>query len=75
MSLLHFVLFLTFLFDAQQVSDGGVHSHINHLFQFLEAAKAANVPKAFVQFFADGRDTSPTSGGKKQKCCVIYIVY
>ncbi|XP_074594533.1 2,3-bisphosphoglycerate-independent phosphoglycerate mutase-like [Brevipalpus obovatus] len=44
------------------VSDGGVHGHIEHLFAFLEAAKEHKVPKAFVHFFADGRDTSPTSG-------------
>jgi 2,3-bisphosphoglycerate-independent phosphoglycerate mutase len=45
------------------VSDGGVHSHINHLFALLEEAKKAEVPKAFIHFFSDGRDTSPTSGG------------
>eukprot|EP00112_Aurelia_sp_Birch-Aquarium-sp1_P002755 Seg1305.5 transcript_id=Seg1305.5/GoldUCD/mRNA.D3Y31 product="2 3-bisphosphoglycerate-independent phosphoglycerate mutase" protein_id=Seg1305.5/GoldUCD/D3Y31 len=44
------------------VSDGGVHSHINHLFSMLEAAKQLNVPKCYVQFFGDGRDTRPTSG-------------
>ncbi|PIK37305.1 putative 2,3-bisphosphoglycerate-independent phosphoglycerate mutase-like [Apostichopus japonicus] len=44
------------------VSDGGVHSHISHLFSLLEGAKSHGVPSAFVQFFADGRDTSPTSG-------------
>jgi bisphosphoglycerate-independent phosphoglycerate mutase (AlkP superfamily) len=46
-----------------QVSDGGVHSHIDHLFSFLECAKELGVPKTFVQYFADGRDTRPTSGG------------
>lgn len=44
------------------VSDGGVHAHINHLFSLLEGAKSLGVPSSFVQFFADGRDTSPTSG-------------
>ncbi|XP_065919283.1 2,3-bisphosphoglycerate-independent phosphoglycerate mutase-like [Dysidea avara] len=44
------------------VSDGGVHSHIDHLFALLEAAKQHAVPNCFVHFFADGRDTSPTSG-------------
>ncbi|XP_055353937.1 2,3-bisphosphoglycerate-independent phosphoglycerate mutase-like [Paramacrobiotus metropolitanus] len=43
------------------VSDGGVHSHIDHLCALLEGAKAAHVPKTFVHFFGDGRDTSPTS--------------
>lgn len=44
------------------VSDGGVHAHIDHLFALLEGAKANGVPKTFVHFFSDGRDTSPTSG-------------
>ena len=44
------------------ISDGGVHSHINHLFSLLEGAKQHQVPKAFIHFFSDGRDTSPTSG-------------
>ncbi|EDO43251.1 predicted protein [Nematostella vectensis] len=44
------------------ISDGGVHSHINHLFSMVEALKKLGVPKTFVQFFSDGRDTRPTSG-------------
>lgn len=43
------------------VSDGGVHSHITHLFALLELAKQMGVPKTFVHFFADGRDTPPAS--------------
>lgn len=43
------------------VSDGGVHSHINHLIKFLDAAKDAGVPKAYVHVFGDGRDTAPQS--------------
>ncbi|XP_041476787.1 2,3-bisphosphoglycerate-independent phosphoglycerate mutase-like [Lytechinus variegatus] len=49
------------------VSDGGVHSHINHLFALLGGMKEAGVPQTFVHFFADGRDTSPTSGVKYLK--------
>jgi len=45
------------------VSDGGVHSHITHLFAILDAAKAAGVPQTYVHFFADGRDTKPKSSG------------
>lgn len=45
-----------------QVSDGGVHSHINHLFALLETAKEQGVPKAFIHFIGDGRDTAPKSG-------------
>ncbi|KAL3098966.1 hypothetical protein niasHS_000954 [Heterodera schachtii] len=44
------------------ISDGGVHSHIQHLFGLLRAFKHLKVPKVFVHFFGDGRDTSPTSG-------------
>lgn len=44
------------------VSDGGVHAHIAHLFALLEVAKKHGVPKTFIQFFSDGRDTLPTSG-------------
>lgn len=44
------------------VSDGGVHSHINHLFGLLQVAKEIGVPKVFIHFFGDGRDTDPKSG-------------
>jgi len=44
------------------VSDGGVHSHINHLKALLKAAKKSGVPEAFIHFFGDGRDTDPKSG-------------
>src|SRR6266852_6127020 len=44
------------------LSDGGVHSHINHLFALLEMAKQWNVEKVFVHCFMDGRDTPPNSG-------------
>jgi 2,3-bisphosphoglycerate-independent phosphoglycerate mutase len=43
------------------VSDGGVHSHLNHVFALLAAAKAAGVEVA-VHAFLDGRDTPPDSG-------------
>ncbi|MFW5499177.1 MULTISPECIES: 2,3-bisphosphoglycerate-independent phosphoglycerate mutase [unclassified Maridesulfovibrio] len=44
------------------LSDGGVHSHINHLFSLIEVAKDAGIKEIFVHAFMDGRDTSPTSG-------------
>ncbi|MGL5260414.1 MAG: 2,3-bisphosphoglycerate-independent phosphoglycerate mutase [Lachnospiraceae bacterium] len=43
------------------VSDGGVHSHIEHLFGLLEMAKKEGVEKVFVHCFLDGRDTPPSS--------------
>ena len=44
------------------LSDGGVHSHIDHLFALLEMAKREKVEKVFVHCFMDGRDTPPNSG-------------
>ncbi len=44
------------------LSDGGVHSHIQHLFALLEMAKQQKVEKVFVHVFTDGRDTPPNSG-------------
>lgn len=44
------------------LSDGGVHSHIQHLFGLLEMAKKEGLEKVFVHIFMDGRDTAPTSG-------------
>ena len=44
------------------VSDGGVHSHINHLIGLLKVAKELKVPRVFIHFFGDGRDTDPKSG-------------
>ncbi len=44
------------------LSDGGVHSHITHLYGLLEMAKREGLTKVYVHGFMDGRDTSPTSG-------------
>src|SRR6266403_592848 len=44
------------------LSDGGVHSHIQHLFALLEMAKQQKVEKVFAHCFMDGRDTPPNSG-------------
>ncbi len=43
-------------------SDGGVHTHINHLFALLELCKKEGLEKVYVHCFTDGRDTPPTSG-------------
>jgi 2,3-bisphosphoglycerate-independent phosphoglycerate mutase len=42
---------------AGLVSDGGVHSHIDHLFAILDWAKKENIQKVFIHAFTDGRDT------------------
>ena len=44
------------------VSDGGVHSHLTHLFGLLEFAKRQGLKKVYVHCFLDGRDTPPQSG-------------
>lgn len=44
------------------VSDGGVHSHINHLKGLLKAAADEQVPEVYVHAFTDGRDCDPKSG-------------
>lgn len=44
------------------VSDGGVHSHINHLFGLLDAAQNYGLDNVFVHAFTDGRDVDPKSG-------------
>ena len=40
------------------LSDGGVHSHITHLYGLLEMAKRQGVEKVYVHCFLDGRDTA-----------------
>lgn len=46
------------------VSDGGVHSHIDHLKGLISLANEKGVPNVFVHAFLDGRDTDP-KGGKQ----------
>jgi 2,3-bisphosphoglycerate-independent phosphoglycerate mutase len=44
------------------VSDGGVHSSLEHLFKLIEISKEYGIEKSFVHCFMDGRDTDPRSG-------------
>ncbi len=44
------------------VSDGGVHSHVDHLHACLELARREGVARAYLHAFMDGRDTPPRSG-------------
>ena len=46
------------------LSDGGIHSHIEHLFALLELAKSKKASNVFIHGFTDGRDTDPKSGIK-----------
>jgi len=44
------------------VSDGGVHSHEEHLYALIRSARAFGLTRVFVHVYLDGRDTPPTSG-------------
>lgn len=51
------------------ISDGGVHSHYDHVIALANAAKTAGVDEIFVHAFTDGRDSSPTGGREYLKHC------
>ena len=44
------------------LSDGGIHSHINHLFSILDMCDKENFHNVYVHVITDGRDTAPDSG-------------
>ena len=46
------------------LSDGGVHSHINHLIAMMELAKKENIKNLYLHLFLDGRDVAPQSSFK-----------
>jgi len=46
------------------LSDGGVHSHINHLFALLKLAKDSDLENVYVHAFLDGRDVGPQTAGQ-----------
>ena len=52
------------------LSDGGVHSHVDHLWALLRMAKNKGLEKVYIHAFLDGRDVSPTSGRDFVKQCV-----
>ena len=60
------------------LSDGGVHSHIEHLFALLQMARDKGLTKVYVHCFLDGRDVSTTSGKGfvqelQDKCAAIGV--
>ena len=55
------------------VSDGGVHSHISHLFALIDMAKQNNVKHLFIHPILDGRDTPPKSGITYIKQLNLYL--
>ena len=46
------------------LSDGGVHSHVTHVYALLKMAKMRGLKECFIHCFMDGRDVSPTSGAE-----------
>ncbi|MFA6430407.1 MAG: 2,3-bisphosphoglycerate-independent phosphoglycerate mutase [Candidatus Paceibacterota bacterium] len=46
------------------LSDGGIHSHEEHLFEFLRTAKKSLIKKIYIHVITDGRDTPPQSAEK-----------
>lgn len=46
------------------ISEGGVHSHLEHVFALLDFAAAQKLQKVFLHCFMDGRDTPPNAGEK-----------
>lgn len=55
------------------VSDGGVHSHVNHLKGLVKAASDYGLSKTFVHAFTDGRDVDPRSGKGFIKDLIPYL--
>jgi len=55
------------------LSDGGVHSHISHLYAILKLAKQAELEQVYIHGFMDGRDVSPTSGIEYVKQLLLQI--
>ncbi|MEG6615109.1 2,3-bisphosphoglycerate-independent phosphoglycerate mutase [Peptococcaceae bacterium 1198_IL3148] len=60
------------------LSDGGVHSHINHLFALLELAKRENLERVYIHVFLDGRDVPPANAQQyidelEKKCAQLAV--
>ena len=55
------------------LSDGGVHSHSNHLYYILDFLKEQKLKNIFIHLFTDGRDTSPNKGINEVKKLEEYI--
>ena len=55
------------------LSDGGVHSHIDHIKAIIKLAKENDLKKVYVHAFMDGRDTDPKSGINFMKDLVSYM--
>lgn len=56
------------------LSDGGVHSHINHLYALLKLSQKYKIKKIYIHAWLDGRDTSPKSALSYIKSLQNYII-
>lgn len=54
-------------------SEGGVHSHLDHLFGLIELAKAEGITEVCIHAITDGRDTLPTDGVGALTCLQAYL--
>ena len=60
------------------LSDGGVHSHIRHIFAMVKMAHDRGIGRVYLHCFLDGRDVSPTSGANfvaeaQKKCAELGV--
>ncbi len=55
------------------LSDGGVHSHIDHIFAAIRVAHNSGIERLFFHVFLDGRDTPPTSGAGYMQQLVAFM--
>lgn len=55
------------------LSDGGVHSHINHLKALIDVTEDVDLPNTFIHAFLDGRDTAPDGGQEYLKDLLEHI--
>ena len=56
------------------LSDGGVHSHINHIFALIDMAKKENIKELYIHPFLDGRDVTYNTAGKYLKALEDYLI-
>ena len=55
------------------LSDGGVHSHVSHLYELIDLIESKNSNSSFIHAFTDGRDVDPKSGINHIKKLITYL--
>ena len=55
------------------LSDGGVHSHVSHLYELIDLIESKNSNSTFIHAFTDGRDVDPKSGINHIKKLITYL--